>query len=291
MVGETPNLAARLQALAEPGTVVITAGDAAPGRRPVRARRSRPAAAQGLRRAGARPGGSSARAAPRAASRRPRRGLTPLVGREQELGAAARPLGAGQGRRRARWCCSPASPASASRGWCARCASGLARRAAHAAQPLLLALSHQTARSTRSSSQLERAARLAPRRPARGAARQARGAARARRRDRLDEAVPLLAALLSIPTGERYPRPTLTPQRAEAADVRGAARPARGPRRRSSRCWRCSRTCTGSTRRRSSCSTCVIERVAAPAGAGARHLPARVPAALAGQRARHRADR
>ncbi len=35
----------------------------------------------------------------------------------------------------------------------------------------------------------------------------------ARGTDRLDEAVPLIAALLGIPTGERYPPLDLTPQR------------------------------------------------------------------------------
>ena len=35
----------------------------------------------------------------------------------------------------------------------------------------------------------------------------------ARGTDRLDQAVPLIAALLGVPTGERYPLPELTPQR------------------------------------------------------------------------------
>ena len=51
VVGETPNLAARLQALAEPGAVVVASEHAAPAWRPVRADRPRPGAPQGLRRA------------------------------------------------------------------------------------------------------------------------------------------------------------------------------------------------------------------------------------------------
>ena len=53
IAGETPNLAARLQGLAEPGAVVIADSDAAASRRPVRARRARAIHAQGLRRTGA----------------------------------------------------------------------------------------------------------------------------------------------------------------------------------------------------------------------------------------------
>ena len=70
MVGETPNLAARLQALAEPGTVVIAEATRrllgglfeldGPRRR----------SAQGLRRAGAGLAGRRRRSRPRAASRR-----------------------------------------------------------------------------------------------------------------------------------------------------------------------------------------------------------------------------
>jgi predicted ATPase len=54
--------------------------------------------------------------------------------------------------------------------------------------------------------------------------------------DKLDQAVPLIAALLGIPTGERYPALDLTPQRQKEQGWR-----------RSSRCWRCMRTCSGST--------------------------------------------
>jgi class 3 adenylate cyclase len=51
VVGETPNLAARLQALAQPGQIVL-AGNPPPDRRPVPAHRSRPADGEGLCRAG-----------------------------------------------------------------------------------------------------------------------------------------------------------------------------------------------------------------------------------------------
>ena len=102
--------------------------------------------------------------------------------------------------------------------------------------------------------QLERAARLDARRPAGGAAGQAGGAARPGRRDRLDEVVPLLAALLGVPTGERYPALDLTPQAQKRRTFEALVDQLAGLAR-SSRCWCCSRTCTGSTRRRSSCST------------------------------------
>ena len=70
--------------------------------------------------------------------------------------------------------------------------------------------------------------------------------------DRLDEVVPLLAALLGVPTGERYP--ALTPDARRCRSGGRCRRWSTSSRasRHSSRCWRCTRTCTGSTRRRSS---------------------------------------
>ena len=112
VVGETPNLAARLQALAEPGQVVIAEATRRLVGAAVRARAtSGTAVAQGLRRAGARPwrsigeraGGEPLRGAHRRAPApdgRPRAGA----------GAAARALAAGQGAARARWCCCRARP-------------------------------------------------------------------------------------------------------------------------------------------------------------------------------------
>ena len=44
----------------------------------------------------------------------------------------------------------------------------------------------------------------------------------------LDEAVPLIAALLGIPTGERYPALDLAPQRQKQLTLRSAGRSARG---------------------------------------------------------------
>jgi class 3 adenylate cyclase len=97
VVGETPNLAARLQALAEPGVVVIAAGHPPAGRRSLRIPRSRRRRVEGHRRAGVGLAG--------AASERPRepvRGLARLgadpAGRSRR-GArpAAAALGALQG--------------------------------------------------------------------------------------------------------------------------------------------------------------------------------------------------
>ena len=87
VVGETPNLAARLQQLARPGTVVVGERDPASGRRPVRARASSAGArAQGLRRSRSGPTACSAKACAESrfeALHGP--SLTPLVGREHEL--------------------------------------------------------------------------------------------------------------------------------------------------------------------------------------------------------------
>ena len=203
-------------------------GDAAAGRRAVRARRLGPRASRA----------SPSRSPLPGRGRGPRRG--PL------RGAARRaPHAAGRARARARrscwsagpgprtatarWSCSRASRASASRACCERCARSLAAsrtsRSATSARPTT-----PTAHSIRSSTQLERAARLRAsttrRRPSspswRRCSRQAT--------EQLDEAVPLIAALLGVPTGERYPALNLTPAAPEAAHARGPARAAGRPR-------------------------------------------------------------
>ena len=96
VVGETPNLAARLQALADPGSVVI--GQAT--RRLVgglfELTDLGPTAPQGLRRAARGLPGRGRGSRRRAASRRGRPHLTPLVGREEEIALLLRALAAGQ---------------------------------------------------------------------------------------------------------------------------------------------------------------------------------------------------
>ena len=85
VVGETPNLAARLQALAAPNTLVIADGDAPADRRAVRSRRSRAAGACRLRRAATGLAGHWARAATLSRFEALRSGETPLVGRDEEV--------------------------------------------------------------------------------------------------------------------------------------------------------------------------------------------------------------
>jgi class 3 adenylate cyclase len=124
VVGETPNLAARLQALAEPGAVVIS-----------QATRRLVGGAFELDDLGPKrlKGFAEALAVWRVAGEgkaegrfeaRQTAGLTPLVGREEEIALLLcrwhRP-----GTARARWSCSRASPASASRGSYGSCATVL----------------------------------------------------------------------------------------------------------------------------------------------------------------------
>jgi class 3 adenylate cyclase len=114
IVGETPNLAARLQGIAEPNAVVIAEGT----RKLVgNLLELKDLGAQDLKGI---PGLVQAWAALRPASVESRfealhgTGLTKLVGREEELEIVLR-RGQRQRPAKARWCCSPARPASASR--------------------------------------------------------------------------------------------------------------------------------------------------------------------------------
>ena len=180
VVGETPNLAARLQALAAPGSGGDRPGDAPAGRRPVRARRPRAAAAQGLRRAARGVAGRGRGPAEGRFEARQTAGLTPLVGREEEIALLLRrwrqaqgrrgPGGAALGRARDRQVAARARAARAARG-----------RAPHPPALPVLAPSHDQPAAPG-----DRAAgarrRLRARRSARGQARQARGAAGARHR-------------------------------------------------------------------------------------------------------------
>ena len=85
VVGETPNLAARLQALAAPNTLRHRRGDAPADRRAVRSRRSRRRKPRRASPSRNRPGRSLARAAMVSRFEALRSGETPLVGREEEI--------------------------------------------------------------------------------------------------------------------------------------------------------------------------------------------------------------
>jgi class 3 adenylate cyclase len=118
VVGETPNLAARLQALAEPGSVVIGQAtrkligglfdldDLGPQR------------LQGF----AEPLG--AKAAPRGASRRDRPRASRLWSAGRRRSRCCCAAGARRATAKAKWCCCRASPVSASHASCASCVRG-----------------------------------------------------------------------------------------------------------------------------------------------------------------------
>ena len=290
MVGETPNLAARLQALAEPGTVVIAPRHAAAARRPVRARRPRPRTRSRASPARCGLAGARARARPRAASRRCTDGWPHAAGRPRAgARAAARPLGAGQGRR---------GPGGAALGRARHrqvaprrkpCASG-SRGEPHTRLRYYCSPYHHDSALHPVIDQLERAAGFDRDDRARTQARQARGAARA-------------VDAMTVDAGDAAARgAALDPDRralpAARPDARSGRRSGRSqalldqlarPGARASRCWWSSRTCTGPTRPRSSCSTSPIERVQRLPVLRGDHLPARVRAALDRPAARHRA--
>ena len=286
MVGETPNLAARLQALAAPGSVVISQAtrrlvgglfeldDLGPQRLKGFAE---PLAAWRVAGESRAEGRFEARqsAGPDAAGR-PRRGDRP----------AAAPLAAGAATARARWCCSRASPGSASRVSCASCATRLDGEP-HIRLLYQCSPHHTTSPLHPVIEQLERAAGFERDDPP-AAKLDKLEALLARGTDQLDQAVPLIAALLGVPTGESLPAARPDPAAPEAAHAGGAGRPARGAR--------------GGAAGAAGLRGRALDRSdhagaagpddrahPAPAGAAADHLPAGVHAALVGSAARQRA--
>ena len=210
VVGETPNLAARLQALAAPGSVVIS-----------QATRRLVGGLFELADLGPRrlkgfaeplpPGGSKARVAPRAASKRCTASISRRWSGASTNSASCWSAGPGPGMATARWCCSRASPGSASRA----CSGRLRERLGDEPHT---PLSHYCSPHHTNSALypvidlLERAARLEREEPPEtcswpGSRRCSAGAS-----DRPREVVPLLAALLGVPSGKRYPALNLTPE-------------------------------------------------------------------------------
>ena len=200
VVGETPNLAARLQALARTRADRPRRRHPPPDRRPVPAARPRPADGQGLRRAG-----RGLRGRGRRRDGEPLRGGAPRAHRPRRPGGGerpvARPPARGLGRRRP-------DRLALGRGRHRQVAARRSarrrgrERAAHAAALSMLALSPRqrpaplcrgswgappaSPPTTRPETQLDKLeAILAP--------------------ARIAETAPLFASLLSIPTGDRYP--------------------------------------------------------------------------------------
>ena len=197
VVGETPNLAARLQTLAPPGGVVISQAtrrlvgglfelqDLGPQRLKGSPSRWRPFR-------------SSARVTPKAASRRCTASISRRWSDASTSSASCSSAGPGRGTATARWCCCRASPGSASRA-CPGAARAPRRPAVH---PLSHFCSpyHTNSALYPVIGLLERAARLERDESPEEKLDQARGDAR-RSSDWLDEAVPLFAALLGVPPG------------------------------------------------------------------------------------------
>ena len=211
-----------------------------------------PAAPQGLRRAARRvagrrrgPGRRALRGAPDCRSHaagRARGGARP----------AAALLAAGARTARARSSCSRASPGSASRASCASCASGSSEEP-HIRLLYQCSPHHTTSPLHPVIEQLERAAGFERDDPPEAQARQAGGAAGARhrpaRRGGAADRGPARRADRRALSGARS-----DPAAPEAADAGSAGRPARGARGGAAGAAAPTRTCTGSTRPRRSCS-------------------------------------
>ena len=251
-LGETPNVAARLQALAQPDTVVISAAtqrlrrarlraDATSGAR-AQGRRPRRCPLPGARRAGDRQPARSDARAPAHAAGRPRPASSALLLERWEHGCE------GEGRS----CCSAARPGSASRGSSAalRDACGgrgtpdRVPRARHSRRQRLYAVA---------STCLQQALGLerdeTPGSALRRLERTARRGDGFRRRRRCRSSP---RSCLADARGLRPARPRRRSSRSSGRSKHRARRAARG--RRGRRCWCWSRTCTGSMRPRWNCS-------------------------------------
>jgi class 3 adenylate cyclase/tetratricopeptide (TPR) repeat protein len=216
VVGETPNLAARLQALAEPGTVVIAPSTrrltgglfdyADLGAVEIKGLAAPVAASRALRESGAESRFEALRAT-----------RTPLVGRDEELALLRR-----------RW-----QQAKSGEGCVvlvsgepgigkSRLAESVVERLAgepHTRLRLFCSPHHQDHALYPTIAQLERAAGF--RREDTTADRLDKlEAVLARATHDIVEAAPLLAALLSLPSGERYPPPDLSSQKQKERTLR-----------------------------------------------------------------------
>ena len=98
--------------------------------------------------------------------------------------------------------------------------------------------------------------------------------------DDVAEVAPLFAALLSIPTGGRYPPLDLAPEAAEGQDAGGAGRRRSRAWRGGSRCWCCIEDVHWIDPTSLELLELARSSACAPAGAAGDHLPARVQAAL-----------
>ena len=216
VVGETPNLAARLQVLAEPGTVVIapntrrlTAGlfdykDL--GAIEIKGLAAPVTASRVLRESGAESRFEALRAT-RHPTRRPRRGAGD-AGAALAAGEERRGLRRADLRRARHRQVAPRPDADRS----AR------RRAVHPPAHVLLA-APPGPRALSDYHPARTGGWVSARGHDRAPARQARGGAGAGTND-LGEAAPLFSALLSLPIGERYPPLNLTPQRQKEKTLR-----------------------------------------------------------------------